>query len=175
MDGCRRHRGTTNPLEASISYDPLQTFDGPNIQTLTCVVVEDDLTMRQLVTNYLEENGIRAISASRRDEVPGILARHKPDLVVLDLCLGQQDGLDLLREIRAESDLPVIIATGYRRDEIDRVIGLELGADDYLTKPFGFGRASRPHQGSSQTARCGISFCATRCREGALAFWPVAD
>jgi two-component system, OmpR family, response regulator len=116
---------------------PLQISDGPNIQTLTCVVVEDDLTMRQLVTNYLEENGIRAISASRRDEVPGILARHKPDLVVLDLRLGQQDGLDLLREIRAQSDVPVIITTGHRRDEIDRVVGLELGADDYLTKPFG--------------------------------------
>jgi DNA-binding response OmpR family regulator len=101
------------------------------------VVVEDDLTMRQLVANYLEENGIRAISASRGDEVPGILARHRPDLVVLDLRLGQQDGLDLLREIRAESDVPVIITTGHRRDEIDRVVGLELGADDYLTKPFG--------------------------------------
>lgn len=115
----------------------MQIFDGPNIQTLTCVVVEDDLTMRQLITNYLGENGIRAISASRRDEVHGILARHKPDLVVLDLRLGQQDGLDLLREIRTESDVPVIITTGHRRDEIDRVVGLELGADDYLTKPFG--------------------------------------
>lgn len=101
------------------------------------MVVEDDVTMRQLVTNYLEENGIRTTSASQREEVLGTLARHGPDIVVLDLRLGYEDGLDLLREIRAQSDVPVIIVTGHRRDEIDRVVGLELGADDYLTKPFG--------------------------------------
>ena len=93
--------------------------------------------MRQLVTNYLEDHDLRVVSASRRDEVAGLLARSQPDLVVLDLRLGQEDGLDLLREIRAHSDVPVIITTGHRRDEIDRVVGLELGADDYITKPFG--------------------------------------
>src|ERR1700742_1601161 len=103
----------------------------------TCLVVEDDATMRQLVTNYLEHHGIRAISASRRREVTEVLARGQLDVVVLDLRLGQEDGLDLLREIRASSDVPVIITTGHRRDEIDRVVGLELGADDYITKPFG--------------------------------------
>jgi two-component system OmpR family response regulator len=103
----------------------------------TCLVVEDDTTMRHLVVSYLGEHDIRAISASRRDEVAGLLARREPDLVVLDLRLGQEDGLDLLREIRAHSDIPVIITTGHRRDEIDRVVGLELGADDYITKPFG--------------------------------------
>jgi two-component system, OmpR family, response regulator len=102
-----------------------------------CLVVEDDNTMRHLVTNYLQGHDIRAISASRREEVAELLARNKPDLVVLDLRLGQDDGLDLLREIRATSDVPVIIMTGHRREEIDRVIGLELGADDYITKPFG--------------------------------------
>jgi two-component system, OmpR family, response regulator len=103
----------------------------------TCLVVEDDSTLRHLVTNYLEDHDIRAVSASRRDEVSGLLARSEPDLVVLDLRLGEEDGLDLLREIRARSDVPIIITTGQRRDEIDRVVGLELGADDYITKPFG--------------------------------------
>ena len=103
----------------------------------TCLVVEDDHTMRHLVTNYLEDHDIRAVSTSRRDEVSGLLARCQPDLVVLDLRLGQEDGLDLLREIRAKSDVPIVITTGHRRDEIDRVVGLELGADDYITKPFG--------------------------------------
>src|ERR1700749_1960462 len=103
----------------------------------TCLVVEDDITMLQLVTNYLEQHGIRAISASRRREVTEALARGQLDLVVLDLRLGQEAGLDVLREIRASSDVPVIITTGHRRDEIDRVVGLELGADDYITKPFG--------------------------------------
>jgi two-component system OmpR family response regulator len=103
----------------------------------TCLVVEDDHTMRHLVINYLAEHDIRAISASRRDEVAGLLVREEPNLVILDLRLGQEDGLDLLREIRSNSDVPVIITTGHRRDEIDRVVGLELGADDYITKPFG--------------------------------------
>jgi len=106
-------------------------------KSATCLVVEDDGTMRHLVTNYLEDHDIRAISASRRDEVTALLMSSQPDLVVLDLRLGREDGLDLLREIRAHSDIPVIITTGHRRDEIDRVVGLELGADDYITKPFG--------------------------------------
>jgi two-component system OmpR family response regulator len=102
-----------------------------------CLVVEDDHTTRHLVTNYLGEHDIRAISASRLDEVAGLLVREEPNLVILDLRLCQEDGLDLLREIRSRSDVPVIITTGHRRDEIDRVVGLELGADDYITKPFG--------------------------------------
>jgi DNA-binding response OmpR family regulator len=103
----------------------------------TCVVVEDDRTMRDLVINYLRDHDFRAISASGRDEVAALLTREAPNLVILDLRLGQEDGLDLLREIRSHSDVPVIITTGHRRDEIDRVVGLELGADDYITKPFG--------------------------------------
>jgi two-component system, OmpR family, response regulator len=103
----------------------------------TCLVVEDDRTLRQLVVNYLEDHDIRAVSASGREEVASLLAREEPSLVILDLRLGQEDGLDLLREIRSHSDVPVIITTGHRRDEIDRVVGLELGADDYITKPFG--------------------------------------
>ncbi len=81
----------------------------------TCLVVEDDRTMRHLVMNYLEEHGIRTISASGREEVAGLLAREEPSLVILDLRLGQEDGLDLLREIRSHSDIPVIIITGLRQ------------------------------------------------------------
>lgn len=119
------------------SDGPLPPSDTSKRRVPLCLVVEDDMTMRHLVTNYLEDHDIRTLSASRREEVPALLLRNSPDLVVLDLRLGQEDGLDLLREIRAQSDVPVIITTGHRRDEIDRVIGLELGADDYLTKPFG--------------------------------------
>jgi DNA-binding response OmpR family regulator len=120
--------------------EPLESADGkigPDRKKPVCSVVEDDITMRHLVMNYLEEHDIRAIAASRRDEVSALLARGEPDLVILDLRLGQEDGLDLLREIRGHSDIPIIITTGHRRDEIDRVVGLELGADDYITKPFG--------------------------------------
>jgi two-component system, OmpR family, response regulator len=96
----------------------------------TCLVVEDDHNMLHLVMNYLGENDIRAISASGRDEVAGLLAREEPNLVILDLRLGQEDGLDLLREIRSRSDVPVIITTGHRRDEIDRVVGLDEHCDN---------------------------------------------
>src|SRR5215510_1600716 len=117
--------------------DPSEPRVGAERKKPVCIVVEDDVTMRHLVMNYLEEHDIRAVAASRRDEVSAFLARGEPDLVILDLRLGQEDGLDLLREIRSHSDIPIIIATGHRRDEIDRVVGLELGADDYITKPFG--------------------------------------
>ncbi len=65
-----------------------------------------------------------------------LLEGAEPSLIILDLRLGQDDGLDLLREIRSHSDVPVIITTGHRPDEIDRIVGLELGADDYIIKPF---------------------------------------
>src|SRR5246500_498364 len=77
-----------------------------------------------------------AVSAAGRQEMARHFAESEPNLVILDLCLGEEDGLDLLREIRSHSDVPVIIATGQRSDEIDRIVGLELGADDYIVKPF---------------------------------------
>lgn len=101
------------------------------------LVVDDDLSLQRMVVNYLEEHNMRATSVSGQEEMTRHFASSEPSLVLLDLRLGQEDGLDLLREIRSHSDVPVIITTGHRRDEIDRVVGLELGADDYLTKPFG--------------------------------------
>jgi DNA-binding response OmpR family regulator len=101
------------------------------------LLVDDDQVIRQMVENYLTEHNMRAVTAGGRDEVIRQFAAGEPSLVILDLRLGRDDGLDILREIRARSDVPVIITTGHRRDEIDRVVGLELGADDYVTKPFG--------------------------------------
>jgi DNA-binding response OmpR family regulator len=86
--------------------------------------------------NYLEDYGVRVISASRSSEVAPLLASNQPDLILLDLHLGQECGLDLLRELRARSSIPIIIISGRLRDETDRVVGLELGADDYINKPF---------------------------------------
>jgi two-component system OmpR family response regulator len=106
-------------------------------QPARILVVDDDPGLRDAVFGYLEENNIHAVSASGRQEMTQRIADSDPSLVILDLRLGREDGLDLLREIRAYSDVPVIITTGRRYDEIDRVVGLELGADDYLTEPFG--------------------------------------
>jgi two-component system OmpR family response regulator len=100
------------------------------------VVVDDDPSLRQMVVRYLEDHNMPTKSASNRMELNRHFAETIPSLIILDLQLGHDDGLDLLREIRSHSDVPVIITTGHRRDEIDRVVGLELGADDYIIKPF---------------------------------------
>ena len=100
------------------------------------LVVDDDPMLRQMVVDYLNENNMRAVSAAGRQEMARHFAESEPNLVILDLRLGEEDGLDLLREIRSHSDVPVIIATGQRSDEIDRIVGLELGADYYIVKPF---------------------------------------
>ena len=100
------------------------------------VVVDDDSSLRQLVIGYLEDHNIPTKPASNRTELNRHLNGTGPGLIVLDLQLGQDDGLDMLREIRSHSDVPVIITTGHRPDEIDRIVGLELGADDYIVKPF---------------------------------------
>lgn len=104
----------------------------------TALVVDDDPALQHMILNYFADNNIRTVLASGREEMLRRLAEaeHEISIVILDLRLGIEDGLDLLREIRSHSDVPVIIATGHRRDEIDRVVGLELGADDYVTKPF---------------------------------------
>jgi two-component system, OmpR family, response regulator len=101
------------------------------------LLVDDDASIRHMVESYLEEHGIDVVSVGQRKEVARYFASGEPSLVILDLRLGQEDGLDLLREIRSSSDVPIIITTGHRSDEIDRVVGLELGADDYVLKPFG--------------------------------------
>ena len=89
-----------------------------------------------MVIKYLEDHNVPARSASNRVELNRHFEGAHPSLIILDLRLGQDDGLDLLREIRSHSDIPVIITTGHRPDEIDRIVGLELGADDYIIKPF---------------------------------------
>jgi len=113
-----------------------QDMNDENAQSIRILVVDDDPAMQRMIANYLQEHDMQAAVASSQQEVIEQFAQNEPNLVILDLRLGQEDGLDLLREIRSRSDIPVIIATGHRRDEIDRVVGLELGADDYVTKPF---------------------------------------
>src|ERR1700759_236375 len=100
------------------------------------LVVDDDPSLRQMVIRYLEDQNIPTKAAPNKTELNRHLTGALPSLIILDLRLGQDDGLDLLREIRSHSDIPVIITTGHRPDEIDRIVGLELGADDYIVKPF---------------------------------------
>jgi two-component system OmpR family response regulator len=99
------------------------------------LVVDDDPAIRNLIVEYLSENDFRVSAAADGQEMARILAESIIDFVILDLRLSKEDGLNLARELRATSEVPIIILTGQRRDAVDRIIGLELGADDYLTKP----------------------------------------
>jgi two-component system OmpR family response regulator len=101
------------------------------------LVVDEDPAVRHLISEYLGEHGIETVSAMDRSAVARQLAGGDISSIILELRLGQDNGLDLLREIRSSSDVPVIILTGRPDNEVDCVVGLELGADDYLTRPFG--------------------------------------
>jgi two-component system, OmpR family, response regulator len=109
---------------------------GSSDRSVCVLLVEDDPASRRMIVNYFGEHNMRTLLASGRQEMVRHMSAGEVDLVILDLPLGASDGLDLLRELRSDSDIPVIITTGHRREEVDRIVGLELGADDYLTKPF---------------------------------------
>ena len=99
------------------------------------LVVDDDAEIRKLLGDYLERNGYRVSLATDGRDMRRALESSRPDLVVLDVMLPGEDGLALCRDLRTRSSLPVIMLTA-RVDEVDRIIGLEMGADDYLSKPF---------------------------------------
>ena len=99
------------------------------------LVVDDEAIVRDVVVRYLRRDGYETHEAATGDEAREILEAESPELVVLDVMLPGTDGLELCRWIRSRSELPVIMLTA-RGDETDRIVGLELGADDYVTKPF---------------------------------------
>ena len=101
----------------------------------TILVVDDEPIVRDVVVRYLRRDGYETHEAANGDEARRILETTHPELVVLDVMLPGTDGLELCRWIRSRSDLPVIMLTA-RGEEADRIVGLELGADDYVTKPF---------------------------------------
>ena len=106
-----------------------------NERMATVLVVDDEPIVREVVVKYLEREGHTTLEAGDGDEARALLERGEPDLVVLDVMLPGTDGLELCRWIRSRSELPVILLTA-RGEEADRIVGLELGADDYVTKPF---------------------------------------
>lgn len=99
------------------------------------LVVDDDADLRRLVADYLADYDLRVTGAADGDAMRDVLASEVVDLVLLDLKLPSEDGLSLARELRETSNVPIVILTG-RKDDVDRIMSLELGADDYLTKPF---------------------------------------
>ena len=101
----------------------------------TILVVDDEPRIVELARDYLEHAGFRVITANDGRGALDVARHDRPDLIVLDLGLPGLDGLDVTRELRRDGSLPIVMVTA-RDDELDKVLGLELGADDYLTKPF---------------------------------------
>ena len=106
------------------------THSSPNI-----LVVEDDRETRALIAKYLRGNACNVTTATDGREMARTLAEHRVDLVILDVMLPGEDGLSLCRKLRADSQIPIIMLTA-RGEDVDRILGLEMGADDYLAKPF---------------------------------------
>ena len=106
-----------------------------NVPMTTVLVVDDEPIVREVVVKYLRREGFRTLEAGDGDTARELVERERLDLVVLDLMLPGMDGLAVCRWIRSRSTLPVIMLTA-RGEEADRIVGLELGADDYVTKPF---------------------------------------
>ena len=101
----------------------------------TILLVDDEDAVQKLLTYPLEREGFRVVSARDGQEALDVFAEENPDLVVLDIMLPRVDGLEVCKRLRARSTVPIIMLTA-RDDELDKVVGLELGADDYITKPF---------------------------------------
>jgi two-component system alkaline phosphatase synthesis response regulator PhoP len=101
----------------------------------TILVVDDEKKILQIARDYLEHAGFTVLSSENGADTMAIMRREKPDLIVLDLGLPDIDGLDVTRMLRKETNVPIIMLTA-RGEESDKLVGLELGADDYLTKPF---------------------------------------
>jgi DNA-binding response OmpR family regulator len=126
---------------APVRYDPrvspvaVDPNPGAAAQRPHVGVLDDDASVRALVSEYLGENDLRVTAVASGTELDAVMARETIDLIVLDLRLQGEDGLQIARRLRETSLIPILMLTG-RADEADRVMGLELGADDYLTKPF---------------------------------------
>jgi len=101
----------------------------------TILVVDDEPRIAQIARDYLEEAGFRVITASNGNDALAAARRSSPDLIVLDLALPGLDGIDVTRAVRRESNVPIVMLTA-RVEESDKLVGLEIGADDYVTKPF---------------------------------------
>ena len=123
---------TMNPVpQASV----LTATEAAHEEEALILVVDDDREVRGLLADYLERNGLKALVAADGREMWRLLAAARVDLVVLDVMLPGDDGLALCRGLRARSTLPIIMLTA-RREAVDRILGLEMGADDYVIKPF---------------------------------------
>jgi two-component system OmpR family response regulator len=120
-----------NGVLTQVSATPENTSPAP----AHVLVVDDDPSVRQMVVDYLGDNEMQVTAVASGRDIADVTAREMIDILILDLRLPGEDGMEIARRIRADSNMPIIMLTG-RKEEADRVMALELGADDYMTKPF---------------------------------------
>lgn len=149
-------------LSRPTAAPPAEARIGPD----AVLIVEDDPAMRQLVSAYFAQHRCQPVTASEPDDAIRLMARSQFSLVILDIDLGERDGFELLRRIRAGSDIPVIAIAGERTDAVDRIVGLELGADDYLAKPFNLRELLARARSILRRQAIGHRFPGTTCRGG---------
>ena len=132
-----------SPMQKDFRYNPthkgtdnIQNPDEANGMAKTILVVDDKTNVRTLLREYLTEEGFRVVAAGDGREALFVARYEKPDLVLLDIMMPEMNGYEFTRAFRKESDTPIILLTA-KLEESDKVLGLELGADDYVTKPFG--------------------------------------
>ena len=123
------------PEPAPTAVPPLRATPRQNELMKTVLVVEDELKIARLVRDYLHQAGFAVLEADDGLSALALARSQKPDMIVLDLGLPEMDGLDVTRRLRETSSVPIIMLTA-RSEESDRIVGLELGADDYIVKPF---------------------------------------
>lgn len=140
------------------------------------LLVEDDAEIASLSAEVLQENGLIVYVANSAAEMDAMLSRERVDLVVLDIMLPDEDGFSICRRLRATSTIPIVMLTG-RREETDRIVGLELGADDYIVKPFNSRELIARIRALLRRVRFGHALARVRARALCFAGWrlePIA-
>lgn len=130
--------GAASAIQRTPKYEPRaggQPGRARMIAMRTILVVDDDPHIREVIAFALEQAGMRVESAADGNAALNAVERHRPDLVILDILMPEMDGLEVCRRLRKVADTPILFLSS-KSDEIDRVIGLEIGGDDYVTKPF---------------------------------------
>ena len=122
-------------VETEISSSPV--ISGKVELVKHVLVIDDDAAMRHLITEHLALHAFKVTAVANSQQMNRILALDPVHVIVIDLNLGHEDGMEIVRQLTAKSDVPIIIISGDRVEEADKVLGLELGATDYISKPFG--------------------------------------
>ncbi|MFQ3786785.1 response regulator [Halomonas sp. A29] len=136
----------------------------------TLIVVDDDPEIRELLVDYLGRHGYRALAAEDAEALHRLLASEAPDLLIVDIMLPGDDGFTICRDIRRSSEVPIIMLTA-SADETDRILGLELGADDYLGKPFNPRELLARIKAVLRRSRAGVAADPVRARLVAFGTW----